>query len=222
MKYFFFAICIVFFSCNNFNKKNSEQELFDYGGFYMKIPNNCKQESLHSIDSYAGKITCDSSVIYFDYGNLAISLSKPKTEREYIESQRWLPDALVHLVPLNHEFSSDTINKTIHVVNIDVNTRKAKVSYNGKLYLHSIEIPKYLQGIVDKVDTLKGVVRRLIYNEGKYQTNKNYEFQIINTNVFNSTMNTFDMLVLKAESIRPIDTSFMLDIFYSAKLKTEK
>jgi hypothetical protein len=221
MKYKFLLLAMLFHSCNNNCGQNSKSKKVDFGYFSLDVSSNCKQEKLKSLDSYAGKITCDSNVLYFDYGRLAAS-SVAKTEKEYIEKCNWLSDALIDIMPLNKSYSSDSLSKILKVVNTDLSNRTAKILYNNKVFSHKISIPEHLRGRVERVDTLNGMVQRLIFCNDKYAIKRDYELQISNANSSYLDKNGCKILILKINSINLADTLSALGMLYSAKLTLEK
>ena len=68
-------------------KKSIDLNYVDFGDFKLKLPENYRQESLASPDSYAARIQLDWGELMFDYG-----LYSPKmtlSPEEYINSREW-------------------------------------------------------------------------------------------------------------------------------------
>ena len=138
MKYIFLTLNLLLVSCAD-NNKTSDVKTVNLGNFSFMVPINSKIETLKSIDTQAGKITFDSTVVYFDYGYSAISPNAVKTELEFIQKGRWLPDAVVQIMPKNHTYSSDTIREKVKIINIDYKNYTAILSYNSYNFFYKIQ-----------------------------------------------------------------------------------
>lgn len=218
---FYIIILTLFSSCKEKKRLKPATECTYLGNFYWQIPNSCLYESFNSIDSEAGMIYCDSLKIAFDYGYLALSPSAIQTEKEYLEKNRWIADALTHIMPYGVTYSSDTVYNKIKVKQVDLKSHAAEFIYNGKTYFHKVEIPEYLKDVVDKRDTLNGMVRRLIYKEAHPNYEKEYEAQFMNTLKFNKSMNAYESLVMKFKIHTAKDSITAFHIFNSVHLKVK-
>lgn len=204
-------------SCIDTNNNMGSIKTIDLGKFSFTIPVNSKIENLKSIDTHAGKITIDSFVIYFDYGYSAASTNAVKTELEFIEKKQWVPDAVALIMPKNHIYTSDTIRKIVKIVNIDYKSKTATILFNGNKFFYKILIPDHLKGVVEKKDTLNGLVQRLIYNENLYKGKYYYEFQNIKPD--SSENLNRNILVFKTEINNKADTLLIFNIFKSTKFR---
>jgi len=203
-----FILITLYYSCANIHTTDI---FLNKSSFSINLPLDCSNKKTEYLDSEYGEYKCKKFTVSYDYGFCNYSNYVAYSMNDYLHQNRWLINAIPKLIPIGEEVAMDTIFDRIKVLDVDNESLIGKFEYGGDIFEHNIQIPAHLSDLVEKADTISGVVTRIIFDKDF----KSISCYKINTLNFSSEQGCPESLIVRVISQDNLDTAQVFNIFNS-------
>ncbi|WP_214226218.1 hypothetical protein [Pedobacter sp. B4-66] len=150
----FFLSASLLFSCSG-NKYKS----LDLKKFSVSIPESWQYIKQNDDFSFVGEISTGKTSLLFDYSDIGNTSFGPETEREYLDSKKWLNDC---------QYCDKKIVDSVQVVKIHSTNEEEKLKFGKAQYIAEV---KYRGDILNVPITIPSKISKV---DSSIDTNANY------------------------------------------------
>jgi len=156
----FFLYAFLLFSCSG-----NKYKVLDLEKFSISIPENWQYIKQHDDFSFVGEISTGKTSLLFDYSDIGNTSFGPETEKEYLDSKKWLNDC---------QYCDKKIADSVQIANIhpvkDEEKLKfskaqyiAQVKYKGDVINVPITIPNKINAVDCSIDTNANYIVKMVW-----------------------------------------------------------